>query len=356
MLRGAALSQAGRTDEALTVMQAGIDGFRSRAHFVALYRALGRKVEVLGAAGRPAEALAALREQHDLSLQLFRGNRALGLASLQVEQQVSERERRIMQLSGENSAQRERLAVQRLEQRVLWLTLASVAVLAVLLGLLLRNARRQREALWRDALTGAYNRHYLERWLAAHPRRGDRTRMVVLVDLDEFKAVNDRHGHATGDEALRLACRSMRMALQDPGEIFRWGGEEFLLVLDVPAGNALCDRRAQALLRAIAACVIERPDGALRLSASLGCIEAIDGGDALTREVRWADAGLYKAKAQGRNRAIVLGLTAAGAAELGDAAPSGLQQLREWEARGLAWTRTIEGSQRANGAAAVRGD
>ena len=95
----------------------------------------------------------------------------------------------------------------------------------------------------RDGLTGAGNRTAFDR--ARPDWRGDGA--VLVIDLDRFKALNDRHGHAVGDAALGIATRSAMQAVPATGRVFRWGGDEFVCVLP-----GIDDAMAAAIARSIA--------------------------------------------------------------------------------------------------------
>ena len=343
VLQGAAEASLGRVDAGLATMQQGLDYFTYAAHVVALQQGLRRKVEVLAASGRDREALAAMREQHALMLRLYDSNRAQGVASLQVEEDIARREREIRDLSIANSLQEARLDKERLRNVALMVASVLAVGMAVLLGLLLHVTRQQRKTLWKDALTGAYNRHYLPHWLQGQRQRTGTHRAVVLLDLDHFKAINDRHGHAAGDEALHQAGHRLRAVLDKRGELFRWGGEEFLLVQDLPKEAGVEDW-LQRLLQVFAEPVVHAGES-LQINASIGCMlippSAGVGPDTFQRTTRLADAGMYQAKAEGRGRAVWLRLTEAGAAAWSWTFTLTPDTLRHWQEKGWMEVRTI---------------
>jgi diguanylate cyclase (GGDEF)-like protein len=168
-----------------------------------------------------------------------------------------------------------------------------------------RRNRELAEMSRRDALTGLYNRRHLSELMAAiahgseHPP-GATT--VIIVDVDHFKQINDRYGHAVGDQTLRAVAALLRDAA---GQVVgRWGGEEFLVVapgMDLSHGSAL----AEHLRAVIEAAVLSGPDGQpLRLTVSVGCAAAAGDPEWL---VRLADQALYEAKRAGRNTVRVRG-------------------------------------------------
>jgi diguanylate cyclase (GGDEF)-like protein len=122
-----------------------------------------------------------------------------------------------------------------------------------------------------------------------------------MVDLDHFKAVNDTHGHAAGDNVLQEAARRIRSALRDYDFIGRYGGEEFLLLL--PGCDAASARDVAERVRAgIAARPAQIGDVLLPLSASLGVAWTTSGTTGPNVLIQAADEALYRAKTLGRNR------------------------------------------------------
>ncbi len=158
-----------------------------------------------------------------------------------------------------------------------------------------------------DPLTGLPNRRaFLEtagRELAGAGRR-NRPVALVMLDIDHFKRVNDRHGHAAGDEALRRVAETCRDSLRAGDLAGRLGGEEFCLLLpdtDLPAAAGVAERVRQT----VAATPIPLPDGAvLHLTISLGVAiaQAPESPGALDDTLGRADRALYRAKDNGRDR------------------------------------------------------
>jgi diguanylate cyclase (GGDEF)-like protein len=172
-----------------------------------------------------------------------------------------------------------------------------------------------------DELTGLLTRRQLNELGERELARARRQRLpiaVLLFDLDRFKAINDRHHHATGDDVLRAVATACRAELRVTDLFGRYGGDEFCAVLpdlDGEGAGVIAER-----LRAAVAGVAVWHDGELvRTSASIGvagCREA--SGETVAGLVRIADAGLYAAKRRGGDRVVVDAggglLTAAGTA------------------------------------------
>lgn len=154
----------------------------------------------------------------------------------------------------------------------------------------------------RDPLTGLANRRRLESDLeqALAALRGTRQMVgVLMLDLDDFKRVNDTWGHAAGDELIRLVARRLRKAVRKQDAVARFGGDEFTLVVTSRARQgdleALCDRIIRVLREPFTLA-----SGPQIVSASLGLAVTRDA-DAVAGELlRQADAALYAAKAAGK--------------------------------------------------------
>jgi two-component system, cell cycle response regulator len=163
-----------------------------------------------------------------------------------------------------------------------------------------RNAELE-ELARTDVLTGLANRRHAQSALQAtlaSARRHDREVSVVLLDIDNFKAVNDSLGHAAGDEVLRQVAAVLATGLRTEDLATRWGGEEFLILLpDVPAGGAAttAERLREAIEQA------PDPSVATAVTASFGWA-TWNGEESVEALVARADDALYAAKAGGRNR------------------------------------------------------
>jgi diguanylate cyclase (GGDEF)-like protein len=153
-----------------------------------------------------------------------------------------------------------------------------------------------RDQAWRDPLTGLLNRAGFEAWSAADPAR-TRSCAVVALDLDGFKPINDRHGHAAGDAVLLGIGEWLRLHLRLDDAAVRMGGDEFILCLPgPPEGVAEAAREVGARLNAALNEGIPTPGGPLRLGCSVGIALVPRDATDLDAAVAAADAALYEAK------------------------------------------------------------
>ncbi len=167
---------------------------------------------------------------------------------------------------------------------------------------------RERAQARSDALTGLMNRTALAEQVARRldpMRRDGRGIAVGMVDLDGFKAVNDRYGHATGDRVLGEIASRMVRAVRHMDMVARVGGDEFVIVLDDVAGEA-ADAQIAPLLarvqRAIEAPIELHAGLTVTVGMSAGIAVCPDDGDNLQRLVAAADAALYRSKASKATR------------------------------------------------------
>lgn len=194
-----------------------------------------------------------------------------------------------------------------------------------LLGLLLqplRNALLYRDALensLRDALTGVGNRAAMELTLQRELKLSQRSRRplsLLVADMDSFKQINDRLGHATGDQLLQSVAKAISAALRDTDQVFRYGGEEFVVVLS-NTGNAEAVTIAERIRSQLENQDLMTDSGPVRATISIGVSTSSIGAsnssigvsssatdDTRDSLFKRADSALYDAKRSGRNRVV----------------------------------------------------
>ena len=184
-----------------------------------------------------------------------------------------------------------------------------VVTAAVLIGLIMlrpiHNLQRQASE---DPLTGLLNRRGFDEIAAKRlsmTRRQKLPASAVMLDIDNFKAINDRHGHAVGDEVLLAVAGRIRSALSDSDLLSRYGGEEFAVVLP-DADLAQGQRVAERLRQFVGASPIKTTAGEIQVTVSLGVTERDGVGSDITQLLERADRGLLAAKRTGRNRVVAV--------------------------------------------------
>jgi diguanylate cyclase (GGDEF)-like protein len=189
-----------------------------------------------------------------------------------------------------------------------WFAITMTVAMSQRIGALRQQRDRMRALAERDALTGLPNRRALAEVLPRlidEARAQSRSLSVVFVDLDHFKAINDRHGHAVGDEVLVEAARRLADRLRGGETAARHGGEEFVLLLPGADGQ-----RAMAAAERLRAALADAPfgttNGPLAVTASFG-VASLEPGTARRASgpaelLARADAAMYRAKQGGRNR------------------------------------------------------
>src|SRR5690606_32406205 len=159
-----------------------------------------------------------------------------------------------------------------------------------------------------DELTGLLNRAGIEAELARvaqAAQQGGQAMSIAFIDIDNFKPVNDAHGHGVGDQCLRIVSQRIRNQLRAGDAIGRYGGDEFLVVMPATAAD-----EAQGIAQRMLDAVRQRPlgIGELRLDSglSIGVAERLPG-ESVGSLVERADAMLYSSKQAGRSRVTVAG-------------------------------------------------
>ncbi|GLZ86000.1 GGDEF domain-containing protein [Metapseudomonas resinovorans] len=175
----------------------------------------------------------------------------------------------------------------------------------------LRNALLYRAAVQsalRDPLTDTGNRIAMEQTLQREvdlARRNLLPLSVLMLDIDHFKRINDEHGHGTGDEVLKAVANTLKSRLRNVDMVFRFGGEEFLVLLSGTCRDAAAmvgERLRMGILEL--QCLVQ--GHALDLSISLGCATLLPA-ESVDSLLRRADNALYVAKREGRNRLSMAG-------------------------------------------------
>ena len=169
---------------------------------------------------------------------------------------------------------------------------------------LAQYSRAQQELALHDALTGLPNRRLLEDRIATtlqHANRNHHKAAIMYIDLDGFKAINDTHGHAYGDEVLKTIAKRLLDCSRKEDTVARLGGDEFMVVLSEVNGLADAQGPAAKIVEAVSEPIFIN-DLTLRLSTSIGISIYPDDADTVDALISIADYALYEAKRGGKNR------------------------------------------------------
>lgn len=298
MVEAGALAALDRAAEAAEILRRIEPGVRAQADDFLLAIWLETQAMAQAALGRWREAYEAMVSERAVQARVQR-------------QQLSQQSARLRQQfnrEGDEQAIRALEAANAQGQRLRQAQAAALSLFVlVLLGTLayavnkFREARRMRTLALNDELTQLPNRRAI---LASAGLLIQRGRLAVLmIDADHFKAINDVHGHAIGDQVLvRLAAR-LPAGLRAHDRLGRIGGEEFLALLP-EASLEQAVAVAERIRHAVAAVALETDAGPVRMTVSIGVAALMSGPLPLAELIERADAALYRAKAQGRNRVV----------------------------------------------------
>jgi diguanylate cyclase (GGDEF)-like protein len=314
---GMALAGQGRVDEGLKRIDEAAAEMEAQQSWPDLANTLSEKSRMLEAAGRWRDALAALQRQQRIAARLTAAERENAVTVLQEQFNTQRRAVQIDGLRRENALKDEEIRKRRVWQAVASGGAAVALLLCALAWLLYRRsaqAARRLRALneelafhsTHDALTGLLNRRSFRDTMLARAgagRSGDQC--FILLDIDHFKAINDRMGHAAGDAVLVEVAQRLRAAAGERATVLRWGGEEFLVYADglASGGHAALVR---ALLEAVSAApiaAVEDLQATVTISAGALSLPVIGAAPFDWQQaLAVADHALYRAKDAGRNR------------------------------------------------------
>ena len=308
ILTGQALARQGKHEEALARYAQALpliqqDG--NERYLALLFKAQAASNEALGLI---APALADYKRYNELQMKLQGKMRLEQTRMLEYEYEIRRRDFENRQLRAQAVAKQQEVATLEAVRRWQWLALALGLLLVALLSALVWRqwckSRQLRNLTLLDPLTKIANRPGIERETAraldASLQAGTPLSLLML-DLDHFKAINDRYGHAAGDKVLREVTAAWQAQLRGRDPLGRMGGEEFVVVCpDTTLEQALVV--ANRLRDAANALRFDEVDPELRISVSIGAAQARRNGDSRDALIDRADAALYRAKQQGRDR------------------------------------------------------
>jgi diguanylate cyclase (GGDEF)-like protein len=305
LARGAALRRIDRHAESMTALQRALPVFKRSGTLAELTAAHGELAAVYGALGRWRAAFEQQVEAQTANDQLLKNQLDQRFTALKVEFDAASKEKENELLSRENQANVKALTAAdqagKLQSVVIVLTVALALLLGGVAWHQRRTKLRMRELALTDELTGVPNRRSVLARLEPLLREDAlRACAMLIVDIDHFKSINDRHGHPAGDEALKRVATTLRESVREPAFIGRLGGEEFVVVL--PDTNLMNAAEAGERLRVqVMGIDAARWMEGKSITVSIGVTVSRPGQDSPSDLLQRADAALYVAKNDGRN-------------------------------------------------------
>lgn len=308
LVRGNALRQLKRYPESLVELQAALAFFGETDSLNELRSTHEVLAQALSESGDWRGAYTQLDEAKRTAELLFRNQIDQRFSTLKVEFDTAAKEKENALLIRENEASQHALALERRARGLNAVVILLIVLLAIVLGTLavyqLRTSRQMRRLAMTDELTGLPNRRsVLTRFDPLVQPGGIRPCALLIIDIDHFKSINDKFGHAEGDEALKLVANALLQGIREPGFSGRLGGEEFVAVLpgaDIDAACAAAESLRQQIMRFDSLpWLATRP-----MTVSIGVAVAHAEGDSAGAMLHRADVALYEAKHAGRNCVI----------------------------------------------------
>ncbi|WP_343631633.1 GGDEF domain-containing protein [Roseateles sp.] len=272
--------------------------------------------EAYAKVGQWRESLRLYHEERALSAATAQRNRESSLQQLRLKYDSEAKQRDLELLRRDQALKDQELANRSLAQYVGVGLAVLLGLSLVLIGVMLARVREANRKLKanqnllraqseRDPLTDLANRRHFLAVMDRHAKDMF-TGALLMIDIDHFKHVNDRHGHAAGDSVIVEVSRRISAAVRQEDLVVRWGGEEFLVFARNVAPEQL-RLLAERILFSVGQEPVQTAGGALRVTCSIGfahfplppALLALHWEQA----VNWADMALYTAKSQGRNRA-----------------------------------------------------
>lgn len=257
------------------------------------------QARLLADLGRYPEAYGVMTRYMQHYRQHFNQTLSQHAAAFQVEMDLARSEASNLALQQENENKRQQLLYQQSARYYQLMLVVLLAGALILLGLTTHRLHRSSRHLYKlatfDQLTGLPNRRALLEQLEQQWQL-DAPLTLLIIDIDHFKQINDRHGHQTGDQAIRQLARELKSWAPDLQQVGRWGR-------GVSGSHDAGRRHLLAAGR-----TAEKPDrlpGRPHMTISIGVAERSPDDDSLSQLIHRADMAMYQAKRQGRNQTIL---------------------------------------------------
>jgi diguanylate cyclase (GGDEF)-like protein len=304
LARGTALRQLQRGAEALSALKQSEAVFKQADSLEELGATYDELATVYAQMGDWHSAYAYRVDAQATSEKLLHNQLDQRFATLKVEFDTAAKEKENTLLLSQNALDQKALAQDRrantLQTAVILLSLLLLGLLTTMVLRQRRGARRMHALAMTDELTGVPNRRALLSHLeAALGQENEPPCAILIIDIDHFKSINDRHGHPAGDETLRVFTSRLRSTVIAPAFLGRLGGEEFVVILPNTGLPDAC-RIADQICAQTPAMDLAPALSGRSITVSIGVTASIPH-DTVSAVLRRADAALYAAKHAGRN-------------------------------------------------------
>jgi len=320
---GFALFGLGRVQEGKRLTEEALAGYERTGATSEIAGLLQEYGQYLERAGDHKAALALIHRERKLNDEIALAAHERTVLELQEKYESDKRRREIDLLNRANDLKTAELRSGMLQQRAWWMLAGLFGISFAVVAVLYRKLRvtnrlladKNRELSFqssRDPLTALYNRRYFQDFIGDAGGQEERRRAdgklieaLVLLDLDHFKEINDRYGHAAGDSVLVAVAGRLRETLRETDMIVRWGGEEFLVFVSATQASKL-DEIALRIMQAVSAEPFAWHGASIPITASIGFVSMPlpprEKPLPWERAIGLADMALYLAKVHGRNR------------------------------------------------------
>lgn len=316
----------GNTESGLTTMRNGLEYFREQGRKSDVEQILGELAEAYEIAGQYQQQAQALKDQREIRRELWQVEQQRNVTELQNLYDNKDKEQQIKILEQQNKLKQQVIEVNE-QRQIIGLLLVIVVIFAgIFLWLMYRAARRSNLRLkaantqlayqsLRDPLTGLWNRRALQQDMKKREQHGERRQQdqqqtdgLILLDIDFFKRINDKHGHAAGDTVLIEISNRLQTICRETDKLIRWGGEEFLFYLRDVDNDRMKILTAR-ILEVIAREPIMHEGKVIEVTTTAGfiCLPFAGVDETLMdweKVLQLADMALYTGKAHGRNRGV----------------------------------------------------
>ncbi|WP_198677926.1 tetratricopeptide repeat-containing diguanylate cyclase [Aliidiomarina shirensis] len=312
--RASVLLEIGEQEQALAMFSEAQQWFRDNKITSVLVENLKGWAELLFFHGMPSEAYETLVESIELNNELNRAKRITNTELMQAVVASQEQREEILKLEAARAESALELQQSEFQQK-LWIIIISVAIIftgiVVIAYLRLKRAHRELAEKTKqldyesrhDPLTKLHNRRSFGEFMQSQ-FKNNQPALIVLLDLDHFKRINDHFGHDAGDEVLRIICGRIKHKLKSTDRMVRWGGEEFLIYLNDVNDPEIVKVLIQRILKDVQQ-PVRFNSTELPVTTSIGfLVRNISTQLELDEALSLADTYLYKAKGAGRNRAV----------------------------------------------------